>query len=191
MQAAAKLNISITVSPVGSDLPTSGTATVSSIDRTMEWQPTLTLDEDGYLHQLRAAFLQVLDASTRKLLLKYCTFHFIVAEFVLGNIIANDLIWFFPSYAAKLNQNNLQQSPQQNALVPLMQECVDAISEHQRLQALMKGEWVKGLLPQSSVRADYTVKRIRGNGTICNHVYHLILISISSSIDCALNYLAC
>lgn len=43
-----------------------------------------------------------------------------------------------------------------------MQECVDAITEHQRLHALMKGEWMKGLLPQSSVRADYTVQRIRG-----------------------------
>ena len=39
---------------------------------------------------------------------------------------------------------------------------MDAITEHQRLQALVKGEWVKGLLPQSSVRADYTVQRIRG-----------------------------
>ena len=27
---------------------------------------------------------------------------------------------------------------------------------------LMKGEWMKGLLPQSSVSADYTVQRIRG-----------------------------
>lgn len=39
---------------------------------------------------------------------------------------------------------------------------MDAIMEHQRLHALMKGEWGKGLLPQSSVRADYTVQRIRG-----------------------------
>lgn len=56
----------------------------------------------------------------------------------------------------------MQQSPQQIPLVPIMQDCVDAITEHQRLQALVKGEWVKGLLPQSSVRADYTVQRIRG-----------------------------
>lgn len=56
---------------------------------------------------------------------------------------------------------NMQQSPQQGPLVPVMQDCVDAIIEHQRLQALVKGEWVKGLLPQSSVRADYTVQRIR------------------------------
>jgi hypothetical protein len=72
-------------------------------------------------------------------------------------------MWFFPSYAAKLPLANLQQSPQQNPLIPIMQECVDAITEHQRLHALVKGEWVKGLLPQSSVRADYTVQRIRGN----------------------------
>nr|XP_048327040.1 transmembrane protein 209-like [Ziziphus jujuba var. spinosa] len=126
MQAAAKLGISITVSELGSDLPTSGTATVSSVDRTKEWQPTLTLDEDGLLHQLRASLHQALDAST-----------------------------------PKLHQANLQQSPQQNPMVPLMQECVDAISEHQRLRALIKGEWVKGLLPQSSVRAEYTVRRIQ------------------------------
>lgn len=72
-------------------------------------------------------------------------------------------MWFFSSYAAKLPLANLQQSPQQNPLIPIMQECVDAITEHQRLHALVKGEWVKGLLPQSSVRADYTVQRIRGN----------------------------
>lgn len=126
MQAAAKLGISITISQVGSDLPASGTATLSPIDRSKEWQPTVTLDEDGLLHQLRATLIQALDAST-----------------------------------SKLPQASIQQSTQQNPLVPVMQECVDAISEHQKLQALMKGEWVKGLLPQSSVRADYTVQRIR------------------------------
>ncbi|KAL4576917.1 hypothetical protein LXL04_013018 [Taraxacum kok-saghyz] len=49
----------------------------------------------------------------------------------------------------------------QNSTVPVVQECIDAISEHQKLIALMKGEWAKGLLPQSSIRADYTVQRIR------------------------------
>ncbi|CAL0329094.1 unnamed protein product [Lupinus luteus] len=56
---------------------------------------------------------------------------------------------------------NMQQSPQQTPSIPVMQDCLDAITEHQRLQALVKGEWVKGLLPQSSVRADYIVQRIR------------------------------
>ncbi|KAM3692302.1 hypothetical protein ACJW31_08G078200 [Castanea mollissima] len=127
MQAAARLGISITISQVGSDLPTTGTPTsVSPIDRTKEWQPAFTLDEDGILHQLRATLVQTIDSSTSKLPLA-----------------------------------NLQQSPQQNPLIPIMQECVDAITEHQRLHALVKGEWVKGLLPQSSVRADYTVQRIR------------------------------
>ncbi|XP_024026345.1 transmembrane protein 209 [Morus notabilis] len=126
MQAAAKLGISITISQVGSDLPASGTATLLPIDRSKEWQPTVTLDEDGLLHQLRATLIQALDAST-----------------------------------PMLPQAGVQQSLQQNPLVPVMQECVDAISEHQKLQALMKGEWVKGLLPQSSVSADYTVQRIR------------------------------
>lgn len=75
----------------------------------------------------------------------------------------NDSICGFcrSKFSAKFPQVNLQ-PPQQNLLVPIMQECVDAISEHQRLQVLMKGEWVKGLLPHSSVRADYTVQRIRG-----------------------------
>ncbi|XP_031485848.1 uncharacterized protein LOC116254540 [Nymphaea colorata] len=53
------------------------------------------------------------------------------------------------------------QHPQQSPFLPVIQECVDAITEHQRLHALLKGELVKGLLPQSSVRADYTVQRIR------------------------------
>uniref|UniRef100_A0A1D1ZFX0 Transmembrane protein 209 n=1 Tax=Anthurium amnicola TaxID=1678845 RepID=A0A1D1ZFX0_9ARAE len=53
------------------------------------------------------------------------------------------------------------QMTQQNPLVPIIQACLDAVTEHQRLHALMKGELVKGLLPQSSVRADYTVKRVR------------------------------
>ena len=56
----------------------------------------------------------------------------------------------------------LQQQPQVRFVNPAIQECLDAVNEHQRLKALMKGEWAKGLLPQSSVRADYTVQRIRG-----------------------------
>ncbi|KAM1806918.1 hypothetical protein ACFX11_029997 [Malus domestica] len=125
IQTAAKLGMPITVSQVGSDLPTTRSATVSSMDGTKEWQPTLTLDEDGLLHQLRARLVQAIDASTSK------------------------------------PQFSLQQTPPQNALVPLMQECLDAITEHQRLHALMKGELIKGLLPQSSIRAEYTVQRIR------------------------------
>lgn len=140
MQAAARLGISITISQVGSDLPTTGTpATVSPIDRSKDWQPAFTLDEDGILHQLRATLVQAIDTSMPKLPLA-----------------------------------NLQQSPQQNPLIPIMQECVDAITEHQRLHALMKGEWVKGLLPQSGVRADYTVQRIRelaGGTCLKNYEY--------------------
>lgn len=61
--------------------------------------------------------------------------------------------------------SNLQHGllAQQNTLVPIMQDCLNAVTEHQKLQALVKGEWVKGLLPQSTVRADYTLQRIRGN----------------------------
>ncbi|GER34831.1 transmembrane protein [Striga asiatica] len=120
IEAAAKLNISITLSQVGSDTPTTPTANVSQMERTNEWKPSFAVDEDGLLHQLRATLVQVLDAS-------------------------------------KLPSSNIQQA----ASIPVLQEAVDAIVEHQRLHALIKGEWAKGLLPQSSVRADYTVQRIR------------------------------
>ncbi|XWS52697.1 hypothetical protein CRYUN_Cryun11dG0093000 [Craigia yunnanensis] len=126
MQAAAKLNISVTISQVGSDLPTNGSpATLSPPNSMKEWQPAFTLEEEGIIHQLRATLVQALEASVSKPLA------------------------------------NQQQFPQQNPFIPLMQECVDAITEHQRLHALMKGEWMKGLLPQSRVRADYMVQRIQ------------------------------
>lgn len=127
MHAAAKLGISITVNQVGNDMLSTGTpSTLPSIDKTQDWQPAVTLNEDGLLHQLHSTLVQAIEASKSKLLV-----------------------------------SNMQQSPQQGPLVPIMQDCVDAITEHQRLQALVKGEWVKGILPQSSVRADYTVQRIR------------------------------
>ncbi|XP_061359046.1 uncharacterized protein LOC133303183 [Gastrolobium bilobum] len=127
MQTAAKLGISITITQVGNDMLSTGIpAILPATDKTQDWQPALTLNEDGLLHQLHSTLAQAIEASKSKLLV-----------------------------------SNMQQSPQQASLVPIMQDCVDAISEHQRLQALVKGEWVKGLLPQSSVRADYTVQRIR------------------------------
>ncbi|XP_057449022.1 uncharacterized protein LOC130740437 [Lotus japonicus] len=125
MQAAAKLGISITISQVGNDMLSTGSA-LPTTDKTQDWQPALTFNEDGLLHQLNSTLVQAIEASKSKLLV-----------------------------------SNMQQSPQQTPSVPIMQECVDAITEHQRLQALVKGEWVKGLLPQSSVRADYTIQRIR------------------------------
>lgn len=66
-------------------------------------------------------------------------------------------------FSARSPLGQVQESPQQTALIPILQECIDTITVHQRLRSLMKGELVKGLLPQSSVRADYTVQRIRGN----------------------------
>lgn len=65
-------------------------------------------------------------------------------------------------FLAKAQAGNFQQAPQRAASLTDLREGMDAIMEHQRLHALMKGEWGKGLLPQSSVRADYTVQRIRG-----------------------------
>lgn len=77
MNAAAKLGISITISPVGSDLSRSGSpATVSPIDRPKEWQPAFTLDEESVLHQLRASLVQSLDASIRMWFQHYfCSLH--------------------------------------------------------------------------------------------------------------------
>ncbi|XP_077239194.1 cytochrome B561, amino-terminal protein isoform X2 [Tasmannia lanceolata] len=126
IQAADKVGISVTVSQVGShSLNTGVPSSACLIDGTKDWQPAFTLDEDGLLHQLRAALVQARDSSA--------------SQFPLSNLLR----------------------PQQIPLIPVIQECVDAITEHQRLHALMKGDWVKGLLPQSSVRADYTVQRVR------------------------------
>lgn len=55
-----------------------------------------------------------------------------------------------------------QQQPHQIVLLPLIQQCLDTITEHQRLKTLMKGELSKGLLPQSTVPAEFTVHRVRG-----------------------------
>ncbi|XP_010542594.1 PREDICTED: uncharacterized protein LOC104815748 [Tarenaya hassleriana] len=73
------------------------------------------------------------------------------------------LVQAIDSSMQKLRSENQQQQQQQQqaAMIPVMQGCVDAITEHQRLQAVMKGEWAKGLLPRSSIPADYTVQRIR------------------------------
>ncbi|WOL06886.1 transmembrane protein 209 [Canna indica] len=126
MQTAASVGISITVSQVGSDSPsTTMPANLSPISGSKEWLPTITMDEDGLLHQLRASLLQARDGTTSQIPI------------------------------------SVVQQPQPNPLLPAIQTCIDAITEHQRLNSLMKGELIKGLMPQSSVRADYTVKRVR------------------------------
>ncbi|KAG0453520.1 hypothetical protein HPP92_024824 [Vanilla planifolia] len=126
MQAAANLGMTITANKIGCDsgciLPPINS---SPIERMKEWQPTVTLDEDGLLHQMRASLIQTRDGSMSSL-----------------------------PFAG-------QQQQKQIALLPLIQQCVDAITEHQRLKTLMKGELIKGLLPQSNVPAEYTVNRIR------------------------------
>lgn len=78
--------------------------------------------------------------------------------------IVLDLTSFLSDNDAAVQQNSLfgLAPPQEKVYNPHIQACLDAVTEHQRLKALIKGEWVKGLLPQSSVRADYTAQRIRG-----------------------------
>ncbi|XP_076922912.1 uncharacterized protein LOC143584861 [Bidens hawaiensis] len=126
METASKLGISVTISKIGTDLTAVTTTTATSSERTNDWQPAYTLDEDGLLLQLRTTLMQTLDAS--------------MSRPPLGGF---------------------QQMPAQNPSIPVIQECIDAITEHQKLLALMKGEWAKGLIPQSHIRADYTVQRIR------------------------------
>ncbi|VAH89779.1 unnamed protein product [Triticum turgidum subsp. durum] len=124
-QTTTSIGASVNVSQVGSDLPsTTPPVSLSPLGGTKDWQPTVTVDEDGILNQMRAAFLQSRNAP--------------VAQ-TFGS----------------------PQQPQSNPLLPAIQACIDAITEHQRLNALMKGELIKGLLPQSSVRADYTVHRVQ------------------------------
>lgn len=69
MQAAAKLGISIIVSQIGNDtLSTGNPATLPTVDTTQDWQPALTLNEDGLLHQLHSTLVQAIEASKRTLL---------------------------------------------------------------------------------------------------------------------------
>lgn len=70
MQAAAAVGISITVTQVGSDpVSTAAPVNVSPIDGAKEWQPAVTVDEDGLLHQLRATLVQTRDGSMCELFL--------------------------------------------------------------------------------------------------------------------------
>ncbi|KAL5210333.1 hypothetical protein ABZP36_005956 [Zizania latifolia] len=124
-QTTASVGASVTVSQVGSDLSsTTASVDLSPLGGTKDWQPTVTVDEDGVLNQLRAALLHSRD---------------------------DPIAQTFGS----------QQQPRQNPLLPAFQACIDAITEHQRLNTLMKGELIKGLLPLSSVRADYIVQRVQ------------------------------
>ncbi|KAK1284232.1 hypothetical protein QJS10_CPB21g01215 [Acorus calamus] len=113
MQAAANVGISVNVSQVGSDLGNVvvPAANVSPIGGSKEWQPTFALNEDGVLHQLRAALLQARDGSASSL-----------------------------------------QYSQQNPLIPHVQACLDAITEYQRLHALLKGELVKELAEGTCIK---------------------------------------
>lgn len=69
MQAAAKLGIKITISQVGNDMLSTGNpATLPTVDTTQDWQPALTLNEDGSLHQLHSTLVQAIEASKCTLL---------------------------------------------------------------------------------------------------------------------------
>lgn len=68
-QTTATVGASVTVSQVGSDLPSTTTpVTLSPLGGTKDWQPTVTVDEDGILNQLRSALLHSRDAPVGELL---------------------------------------------------------------------------------------------------------------------------
>lgn len=195
MQAAAKLGISINVSPVGgSKIDTAGTSQSSVDTPAQDWVSTFSPDEDALLHQLRVYLVQARDAPPSKLglcvhvlsivrkhvacvlgmnreFIFHCSSMFIESFRVHAN---NNFSLFMASVAPQSSMFATQPS-QVWPVNPAIQECLDAVSEHQRLKALMKGEWAKGLLPQSSVRADYTVQRIRGMGSKFFHELFFVL----------------
>lgn len=122
MKTASNLGANITINQVGCDSSsTTIPVNVSPVYGMKEWQPTVTLDEDGFLNQIHTSLVQARD----------------------GSMFAG------------------QHQPQQIAFLPLIQQCLDSITEHQRLKTLMKGEMIKGLLPQSTVPADFIFHRVR------------------------------
>ena len=176
MEAAAKLGISVTISKVGIDSTAEATANVTSNERNNDWQPAYTLDEEGLLLQLRTSLVQTLDSMCKNLI--YFSFAAKSSQsFVIFTLWEwRDVIsWYFYDakslvFAARSPLGGFQQIPAQNPSILVVQECIDIITEHQKLLALVKGELAKGLLPHSSVRADYTVQRIRGSFYYLFHI---------------------
>ena len=68
-QTTASIGASVNVSQVGSDLPsTTAPVSLSPLGGTKDWQPTVTVDEDGILNQLRGALLHSRNAPVGELL---------------------------------------------------------------------------------------------------------------------------
>lgn len=64
MQAAACHGANIAISQVGCDSSnTTMPVHASPVYEMKEWQPTVTLDEDGFLHQLHTSLVQARDGS--------------------------------------------------------------------------------------------------------------------------------
>lgn len=74
-QTTATVGASVTVSQVGSDLPSTTTpVTLSPLGGTKDWQPTVTVDEDGILNQLRSTLLRSRDAPVGEFLVWFDIF---------------------------------------------------------------------------------------------------------------------
>ncbi|KAJ3682821.1 hypothetical protein LUZ60_013048 [Juncus effusus] len=79
---------------------------------------------------------------------------------------------------------NLQQTQQNNPPNQFIQTCLDAVTEHQRLKSLMKGDLIKNLLPQIIINPNYTVTRIQdlAEGT-CLKKYNYMGTAYNSSSE--------
>jgi hypothetical protein len=69
-QTTTTVGASVTVSQVGSDLPSTTTpGALSPLGGTKDCQPTVTVDEDGILNQLRSTLLHSRDAPVGEFLM--------------------------------------------------------------------------------------------------------------------------
>jgi len=69
-QTTTTIGASVTVSQVGSDLPSTTTpGALSPLGGSKDWQPTVTVDEDGILNQLRSTLLHSRDAPVGEFLM--------------------------------------------------------------------------------------------------------------------------
>ncbi|KAG8063881.1 hypothetical protein GUJ93_ZPchr0003g18631 [Zizania palustris] len=93
-QTTVSVGASVTVSQVGSDLPsTAAPVGLSPLGGTKDWQPTVTIDEDGILNQLRTALLHSRDAHVGESLVYFGILYFsFECSHGTINLCINDLV---------------------------------------------------------------------------------------------------
>ncbi|KAJ4954921.1 hypothetical protein NE237_011704 [Protea cynaroides] len=108
-------------------------------DRLRQWFSSILLNP--LLNKIETSHTQVMQSAVR---LEWQPAFKLDEDGMLHQLRAT-LVQAIDASMSKFPFGNLQQPPQQNFSIPVMQEGMDAITKHQRLHALMKGEWVKGL----------------------------------------------